>query len=113
MNYSDEGEYIIVDTPEALLSAIDNNEEYILIDESYEKEFREDTEMPLSENELAGFQVGSGGGSALGGELIYQLMSLFSNEPKLQQKIDKKIRKYTIKRTKENNLLLYLRMLDY
>ncbi|QUG42999.1 hypothetical protein KD050_07100 [Psychrobacillus sp. INOP01] len=58
-------------------------------------------------------ELGSAGTVTILAEAIFQLANLFSNKDAEQKKIESQIRKYKIKKINENELLLYLRQLDY
>ncbi|WP_277586114.1 hypothetical protein [Psychrobacillus antarcticus] len=96
-----------------LLLAFKNKETHIVIKGEYKKEIEEFAGGQLSEMETLGFQLGSAGIVAILAEATFQLASLFSSKDADQKKIENQIRSYKIKRINENELLLYLRQLDY
>ncbi|MDY0393850.1 hypothetical protein ACFSMW_16630 [Virgibacillus halophilus] len=59
-----------------------------------------------------GFELGFHGGAGIVSSPLFHLMNMFSNDSKQQKKIDSQIRKYTLKK-QDDDLLLYLRQLDY
>ncbi|MFB1051968.1 hypothetical protein [Paraliobacillus sp. JSM ZJ581] len=113
MEWKDSKEYIEVNNAEELLSAFNNKESHIVIKKGYKEEFLNNTELPFTENELMGLQLGSGGGATIGGSIIFAILNFFSKGSKKQKKIDSRIRNYVLKNWKDNELLLYLRQLDY
>ncbi|CQR47158.1 hypothetical protein BN1058_01449 [Paraliobacillus sp. PM-2] len=113
MEWKDSNEYVEVINAEELLTALNNKESYIIVKEEYKKEFLENTELPFTEKELMGLQLGSHGGAAIGGGIIFAIINFFSKGSKQQKKIDSKMRNYILKGWKDNELLLYLRQLDY
>lgn len=98
---------------EELLVGLKNKESHIIIQEGLKKEFLKNTELPLTENEEMGSHLGSGGGTAIGGGLLFSLINLLSKDSKQQKQIDSKMRSYKVKKWNKNGLLLYLRQLDY
>ncbi|WP_182201700.1 hypothetical protein [Paraliobacillus salinarum] len=105
--------YVEVNNSEELLTALTNKESYIVINKEYKQEFLNNTELPFTEKELMGLQLGSHGGAAIGGGLIFAIINFFSKGSKQQKKIDSKVRNYVLKGWKDDGLLLYLRQLDY
>jgi len=102
-----------VNNAEALLCALENKETHIIIQDDFRKEFVENTQLPLTDTEQLGFELGFRGMAGVWSEVFYQIINAFSKESKQQKKIDSKIRKYKLKKTNENEVLLYLRQLDY
>lgn len=104
---------------EDLLLAFENKEPYILIRGEYINDIKSLVKSQLSENELLGLELGSAGTANILAEGFYQLANIFGNKKDEQKKIEKiesKLRLYKIKKNDENNeneLLLYLRQLDY
>lgn len=96
-----------------LLLAFKNKETYIVIKGEYKKEIDQFAEAQLSETETLRLELGSAGTVTILAEAIFQLANLFSNKDAEQKKIESQIRKYKIKKINENELLLYLRQLDY
>lgn len=96
-----------------LLTALNKKETYIIVTEAFKKEFEETSQVPLSENEKMGVYIGSGGGASILSEAFYRIGKLFNKDPQEQKDIDQKLRKYTFKKTSDNELLLYLSQLDY
>jgi transcriptional regulator with XRE-family HTH domain len=98
---------------EDLLLAFDNKESYISIKGEYKNAIEKLAKSQLSETETLGLELGSAGTVGILAEGFYQLANLFSNKDDEQKKIESQIRKYKIKKTNENEYLLYLRQLDY
>ncbi|SDN71012.1 hypothetical protein SAMN05518871_10729 [Psychrobacillus sp. OK028] len=98
---------------EDLLLAFKNKENYIVIKGEYKKEIDKFAESQLSETATLGLQLGSEGIVTILTEAILQIANLFSDKDAEQKKIESQIRKYKINRINENELLLYLRQLDY
>lgn len=96
-----------------LLTALDNKEFYIIITEKFKQEFEEVSQIPLSENEKMGVNLGSRGMIAIFSEVFYQIGKLFSKDSNEQKKIESKLRSYTLKYATNNELVLYLSQLDY
>lgn len=113
MKMKNEDSYFVANNAEELLRGLNNKESYILITKDYMKDFIEQTELPLSENEQLGFNLGFRGGAGIFSEILYQLINKFSDGSKQQKQIDSRIRKYIVKKLDEGEILLYLRQLDY
>lgn len=96
-----------------LLLALKKNKPNIIIKGDYKNEVKKLADSTLSETELMGFDLGSAGTGRILAEIFYQIANLFSNEPKEQKKIESQLRKYTMKITDDNEVLLYLRQQDY
>ncbi|WP_313894845.1 hypothetical protein [Psychrobacillus sp.] len=105
--------YFEVSNAEDLLLAFKNKETHIVIKAEYKKEIDKFAEGQLSDTETLGLELGSAGTVTILAELFYQIGNLFSDKDADQKKIESQIRKYKIKRINENELLLYLRQLDY
>lgn len=108
-----ENAYFEVFNVEDLLLAFKNKETYIVIKGEYKKEIDKFAEAQLSETETLGLELGSAGTVTILAEAIFQIANLFSSKDAEHKKIESQIRKYKIKRINENELLLYLRQLDY
>src|SRR5690625_5043755 len=106
-------DYCKVNNMEALFIALNNKESHIIIQDGFRKEFVEHTQLPLTDTELLGFEMGFRGMAGIWSEVFYQIINAFSKGSKQQKKIDSKIRKYKLKKMNENEILLYLRQLDY
>lgn len=113
LNLEEQNVYFEVSNVDDLLLAFKNKESYILIKGEYKKEIDKFTEGQLSETETLGLELGSAGMVTILAEAIFQIASLFSSKDADQKKIESQIRKYKIKRINDNELLLYLRQLDY
>lgn len=96
-----------------LLLALKNKEEYILIKGEYKKEMEEIAKSQLSDTETLGFELGSAGLVTVFADVILNLANLFSSKDDVKKKIESQVRKYKFKKLNENELLLYLRQLDY
>lgn len=105
--------YFKANNAEELLFALKNKESHIIIQEGFKNEFEENTQLPLTENEQMGFHLGFRGTAGIWGEVIFQFINRFSKGSKQQKKIDSKVRKYSIKKLNEHEILLYLRQLEY
>ena len=111
-----ENAYFEVYNAEDLLLAFRNKEEYILIKGEYKKEMDELAKAQLSDTETLGWELGavwSGGLVTVLTEVILQLVDLFSSKDDDKKKIESQVRKYKFKKLNENEILLYLRQLDY
>lgn len=108
-----ESPYFVANNAEELLLAFKNKETYILIKGDYKKEIDKIAKGVLTDTERMGVELGSAGGLTILAEVFYQIGTLFSNKDPEQKKIESKIRQYKFKRINENELLLYLRQLDY
>lgn len=103
---------LVINNSEELLAALENKEPSILIPQHFKSEFLENTQLPMSENEKLGFELGFRGAANLTATPIFHLINWLSKDSKQQKRIDSKIRKYTLKKYNED-LLLYLSQLDY
>jgi len=111
-----ENAYFEVYNAEDLLIAFRNKEEYILIKGEYKKEMDELAKSQLSDTETLGWELGavwSGGLVTVFTEVFLQLVDLFSSKDDDKKKIESQVRKYKFKKLNENEILLYLRQLDY
>lgn len=96
-----------------LLEGFQRKEEYMLIKGEYNSEVKNLVNTKLSDEELLGFELGSSGMGHIFSELIYKLMNIFSDEPKVKKKLEDAIRQYNVKLDEEKNFILYLRQFDY
>ncbi len=108
-----ENPYYEASNAEDLLLAFKNKENYILIKGKYKEEILEFAEAQLSETETLGLELGSAGMVTILAEVFYQVANLFSSKDAEYKKVESQIRKYTIKRTNGDDLLLVLRQLNY
>lgn len=106
-------DYLTVNNAEELLQALKKRESYILLRGEFKKEFLKNTQLPLSETEIMPFELGFWGTAGIWSEFFYQIINAFAKGEKQQKQIDSKLRRYTLKKLNENELLLYLRQLDY
>lgn len=113
MKSGDLDSYFVANGTDELLFALTNKESYILISSNFKEKFLEDTQLPLSELEQMGFELGFRGAAGIFGSPFFHLINSFSKESKIQKKIDSKIRKYVLKKQHSGDLLLCLRQLDY
>ncbi|MEH7012427.1 hypothetical protein V7087_16705, partial [Neobacillus niacini] len=82
----------------------------------YKKEMDELAKSQLSDTEKLGWEFGavwSGGVVTVLTEVILHLVDLFSSKDDDKKKIESQVRKYKFKKLNENEILLYLRQLDY
>ncbi|TRM11988.1 hypothetical protein FH966_09985 [Lentibacillus cibarius] len=112
MKTDESNNHFVAGNAEELLSALENKEPYILIPKYFKGKFLENTQLPLTEKEQMGFELGSRGTANLLSSPLFHLINWLSKDSKQQKRIDSKIRKYTLKE-QGDNLLLYLRQLDY
>lgn len=96
-----------------LLKHLKNREFYILIKGEYNEKVKQLVKTRLSDTEMIGFELGSGGSASLFSELIYVIINMFSHQTKIDKKLESKIRQYNFKLDENKNILLYLRQLDY
>jgi|SRR5690625_340376 len=109
MSKSELDDCFVVNSAEELLSALKLKAPQILITKYYKKEFLERTDVPLpEENFFSGTRIAAG----VGYNPVFLLMNRFSEKDKQQRKINSKVQKYILKKHDED-LLLYLRQLDY
>ncbi|WP_203248235.1 helix-turn-helix domain-containing protein [Sporosarcina beigongshangi] len=108
-----ENAYFEVFNIEDLLLAFKNKETHIVIKGDYKKEIVPFAEGQLLEIETMGTGLGSAGMVAVLAELLLHAATFFSNKDADYRKIENQIRKYRIKKLNDDELLLYLRQLDY
>lgn len=109
----EKNDYLKVNNAKELLHALKNKESHILIGGDFKKEFVENTQLPLSENERMGFDLGFQGTAGIWSEIFYQIINVAGKGSKQQKKIDSKIRNYNLNKLNENEILLSLRQLEY
>ncbi|WP_411843377.1 hypothetical protein [Salinicoccus sp. HZC-1] len=105
--------YFKADNAEELLQALKNKESYIIIRGDFKKDFEKNTQLPLTDTEEMSFELGFRGTGRIWSEAFYQLINVFGKGNKQQKKIDSKVRNYNFKELNRNELLLYLKQLDY
>ncbi|WP_414839602.1 hypothetical protein [Carnobacterium sp. TMP28] len=105
--------YHDVRNDDELLEALRKREFYILIKGEYNDKVKKLVKTKLTDDELIGVELGSGGSLSLFSELIYLILNLFSKQSRIDKKLESKIRQYNFKLDNDKNLLLYLRQLDY
>lgn len=98
---------------EGLLQALKNKESFISINGDYKNEVREIILSKLSDKELLGFELGSAGTVGLLEEVFYQTASFFSDDPKERKEIISRLCRYNMRMNDANDMILYLRNLDY
>src|SRR5699024_7670264 len=98
---------LVINNSEELLAALENKEPSILIPQHFKSEFLENTQLPMSENEKLGFELGFRGAANLTATPIFHLINWCSKYRKQKHMIDSIIRKYTLKKYNED-LLLYV-----
>src|SRR5699024_8924870 len=103
---------LVINNSEELLAALENKEPSILIPQHFKSEFLENTQLPMSENEKLGFELGFRCAANLTATPICKLNNLLSKDSKQNKRIDSKIHKYTLNKYNDD-LLLYLSQLDY
>ncbi len=113
LRLENENAYFEVFNAEDLLLAFENKESYIVIKGEYKKEMEELAKSQLSETETLGLELGSAGLVTVFAEVIMQLVDLFINKNDDKRKIESQVRKYKFKKVNKNEILLYLRQLDY
>lgn len=104
--------YQEVSTEEELLEMMSKREFYILIIGDLNSKVKELLRTTLSDEELMGVELGSAGTISLLSEAIYKIISIAEGKPKLDRKLESKIRQYNFK-IKDEQILLYLKQLDY
>lgn len=109
----EESSYFRANTAEDLLYALENKENYIIVTEDFRKEFERNTQLPLPETEQMGANLGSGGSTAVTGEVLFRMLNFFGKGSRQQKEINKKIRSYQYKQWNDNELLLYRAQLEY
>ncbi|MGX6443922.1 helix-turn-helix domain-containing protein [Neobacillus sp. K501] len=98
---------------EDLLVAFKNKESRIVIKGEYKKELEKYAEAQLSDTETLGLELGSAGLVSVFAEVILQVYNAIISKDDDQKKIENQIRKYKFAKLNENEILLYLRQLDY
>ena len=98
---------------EELLESLRKREFYILIKGEYNEQVKQLVKTRLSDTELIGIQLGSGGSISLFSELIYIILNLFSEQTKIEKQLESKIKQYNFKLDENKDIFLYLRQLDY
>ncbi|SIT91166.1 hypothetical protein [Edaphobacillus lindanitolerans] len=112
MRNNPQDDCVVANNKGELLMALDEKRSFILIPKPFKDEFLKNTQLPMSETEKMGFELGFLGGANLISSPLYHLINWLSKDSKEQKRIDSKIRKYVIK-THDEDLLLSLRQLDY
>ena len=102
-----------VRNPNELLAGLEAKSDYILIKGEYSKEVKNLKGSHLSEDESLGVVLGGGGLISIFIYAFDLVRGLFSNEDKMDKKIDKKLSLYKVKKVTDDSLLLSLKQLDY
>lgn len=113
LQLENENAYFEVFNAEDLLFAFKNKESHIVIKGEYKKELEKYAKAQLSDTETLGLELGSSGLVAVLAEVIIHLYNAISSKDDDQKKIENQIRKYKFIKLNENEILLYLRQLDY
>jgi transcriptional regulator with XRE-family HTH domain len=98
---------------EDLLLAFKNKESRIVIKGEYKKELEKYAKAQLSDTETLGVELGSAGLVSVFAEAMLQLYNVLTIKDDDQRKIENQIRKYKLSKLNENEILLYLRQLEY
>jgi len=98
---------------DGLLQALKRKETFIAIKGDYKSEVRNLIRTKFSDKELMGFELGSAGTIGIMAELFYQIANFFSNEPEEKKQIESRLRRYNMRISDDNEMILYLRDLDY
>ncbi|HLQ82572.1 MAG TPA: hypothetical protein VK121_01825, partial [Pseudogracilibacillus sp.] len=86
-------EYVRVENTDELIKALKDKAIHILLEGEFKDEFLQNTDLPLSEEELMPFELGFRGVAGLVSEGFYKAITLFSNEEDQQKFIDSKVRR--------------------
>lgn len=99
-----------------LLNHLRAKEDYIAIKGEYSKEVYKLIKTHLSETEMMGFELGSGGTLTILADIINTFRDFIKNEPdidKTTKSIEKKLRLYKIQSISSEEIVLKLKQLDY
>lgn len=99
-----------------LLTHLKSKEDYIVIKGSYYKEVHNLMKCNLSESEMMGFELGSGGMISILADLINTFKDFIKHEPNIDQTtklIEKKLKLYKIASITDDEIVLKLKQLDY
>ena len=103
----------VVENEKDLLDAFNSDKTYILIKDDYEGEVKDLLSTKLSDVEMMGVELGSGGTSPLLAEVVFHLINHFGKGTKERKRLENKIRGYNMKRNADGEMILYWRQLDY
>ncbi|MEI5994062.1 hypothetical protein [Candidatus Enterococcus mansonii] len=107
-------EQVTVRTKVELAVELDKKTDEIIVEGDFSQLIAEIKKGQLSDTDMAGFTIGSGGIGILVDYGVDRLMGLFDPASKEDKKIHKQIeRLYTIKRLTPDSFLLHLKQLDY
>lgn len=99
-----------------LLTHLKSKEDYIVIKGDYYKEVYNLIKSNLSESEILGFELGSGGTITILADLINTFRDFIKHESdidKTTKLIEKKLRLYKIASITDGEIVLKLKQLDY
>lgn len=99
-----------------LLNYLKAKEDYIVIKGDYSKEVYELIKTHLSETEMMGFELGSGGTLTILADIINTFRDFIKNDPdvdKTTKAIEKKLRLYKVQAVSHEEIVLKLKQLDY
>lgn len=102
-------------TKDELLTGLSEKWDYIIIKGDLIQQINEIMKGQLSETEMMGFELGSGGTATVVASIIDAIREIFSNEKKekIDKDIEKKLKIYKVKQKSSNSILLGLKQLDY
>ncbi|MGP6139083.1 hypothetical protein ACTVAI_02865 [Jeotgalibaca sp. A127] len=102
-----------VQNEKELLAGLERREETLVVKGELRQKVRDLLKTKLSDEELMGFELGSAGTGGIVAEIVYWVISRFSKDSVMQKDLEAAIRQYNAKVDADNNLILYLRQLDY
>ena len=102
-------------TKSELLTGLSEKWDYIIIKGDLVQQINTMMKGQLSETEMMGFEIGSGGTATIVASAIDAIRELFSNEKKekIDKDIEKKLKIYKVKQKSSDSILLGLKQLDY
>lgn len=97
-----------------LLTHLKSKEDYIVIKGNYYEEVYNLIKCNLSETEMMGFELGSGGTIGILADLINTFRDFINHDlDKTNKLIEKKLKLYKIASVNEGEIVLKLKQLDY
>lgn len=99
-----------------LLTHLRAKEDYIVIKNEYSREVYDLIKTHLSETEMMGFELGSGGTITILADIINTFRDLIKHEPdvdKTTKAIEKKLRLYKVQAISSEEIVLKLKQLEY
>lgn len=102
-----------VHNKEELLAGLKRREESLVVKGKLRETVRDLLKTKLSDEELMGFELGSAGTGGIVAEIAYWIIGRFSKDSAMQKDLEAAIRQYNVKVDADNNLVLYLRQMDY